>query len=67
MTTLGLLQYLAPVLQFGFGITLLGEEMPPARWIGFGLVWREAKQARHQRLGHRGVWRVGKWLWASAQ
>ncbi|GAA3524802.1 EamA family transporter RarD [Nocardioides daeguensis] len=39
MTTLGLLQYLAPVLQFLLGITVIGERMPPGRWIGFGLVW----------------------------
>ncbi|WP_408897961.1 EamA family transporter RarD [Nocardioides sp. R1-1] len=39
MTTLGLLQYLAPVLQFALGITVLGERMPLGRWIGFGLVW----------------------------
>lgn len=39
MTTLGLLQYLAPVLQFALGITLIGEQMPTGRWIGFGLVW----------------------------
>jgi chloramphenicol-sensitive protein RarD len=39
MTSLGLLQYLAPILQFALGITVLGEHMPPTRWIGFGLVW----------------------------
>ncbi len=39
MTTLGLLQYLAPVLQFALGITLLDEEMSPMTWVGFGLVW----------------------------
>ncbi|WP_183093052.1 EamA family transporter RarD [Nocardioides stalactiti] len=39
MTSLGLLQYLAPVLQFGLGITVLGEHMPTGRWVGFGLVW----------------------------
>ncbi len=39
MTSLGLLQYLAPILQFGLGITVLGEHMPAERWIGFGLVW----------------------------
>lgn len=39
MTTLGLLQYLAPTIQFILGITLLGEHMSPARWTGFGLVW----------------------------
>jgi chloramphenicol-sensitive protein RarD len=36
---LGLTQYLAPVLQFVVGVFVLGENMPPARWIGFGLVW----------------------------
>ncbi len=39
MTSLGLLQYLAPILQFALGITVLGEHMPPGRWIGFALVW----------------------------
>ena len=36
---LGLLQYLAPVLQFGFGVLLFHEPMPPARLAGFALVW----------------------------
>ncbi|WP_435770025.1 EamA family transporter RarD [Nocardioides sp. SYSU DS0651] len=39
MTTLGLLQYLAPILQFLLGVTLFAERMPPGRWVGFGLVW----------------------------
>lgn len=39
MTSLGLLQYLAPILQFTLGVTVLGEDMPPGRWIGFALVW----------------------------
>jgi len=39
MTSLGLLQYLAPVLQFALGVTILGEHMPPGRWAGFALVW----------------------------
>lgn len=39
LSTLGLLQYIAPVLQFLIGWGLLGESMPAARWIGFGLVW----------------------------
>lgn len=39
MTSLGLLQYLAPVIQFALGVTVLGEHMPPGRWVGFGLVW----------------------------
>ena len=39
MTTLGLLQYLAPVLQFALGVFVLDEDMPASRWIGFVLVW----------------------------
>ncbi|RNL81447.1 EamA family transporter RarD [Nocardioides marmorisolisilvae] len=39
MTTLGLLQYLAPVIQFVLGVTFLDETMTPMRWVGFGLVW----------------------------
>ena len=39
LTTIGLLQYLAPVLQFLLALLVLKEEMPFERWIGFGLVW----------------------------
>lgn len=35
----GLIQFLAPVLQFLFGAFVLHEAMPPARWAGFALVW----------------------------
>lgn len=39
LTYLGLTQYLAPLLQFAFGVFIMREDMPFARWIGFGLVW----------------------------
>ncbi|MCU1638094.1 MAG: RarD protein [Microbacteriaceae bacterium] len=39
LITLGLVQYLAPLLQFLIGAFVLNEEMPPERWVGFGLVW----------------------------
>lgn len=39
MVTLGLLQYLAPVLQFALGVLYFQEDMPAGRWIGFALVW----------------------------
>ncbi|WEO79382.1 EamA family transporter RarD [Cryobacterium sp. SO2] len=39
LTTLGLVQYLAPVLQLIVGVVVLHEPMPPERWLGFGLVW----------------------------
>ena len=39
LTTLGVLQYLNPTLQFLWGVVVEGEPMPAARWLGFGLVW----------------------------
>lgn len=39
LTTLGLLQYLAPTFQFFCGVVVLGEAMPAARLAGFALVW----------------------------
>jgi chloramphenicol-sensitive protein RarD len=39
LTLVGLLQFVAPILQFLTGVLLLGEPMPPERWIGFALVW----------------------------
>lgn len=39
LTTLGLLQYLGPILQFVFGLLVFDETMSSARWVGFVLVW----------------------------
>ncbi|MEU5439069.1 EamA family transporter RarD [Streptomyces sp. NPDC020719] len=39
LSTLGLLQYLAPVFQFGLGVVYFHEAMPAERWAGFALVW----------------------------
>jgi chloramphenicol-sensitive protein RarD len=39
LSTLGVLQYVAPTLQFLAGVFLLHEPMPTVRWIGFALVW----------------------------
>jgi len=39
LTTIGILQYLGPILQFIFGLTIFGETMGTARWIGFLIVW----------------------------
>ena len=39
LTTLGLLQYLAPTMQFLTGVVLYDEPMPAVRLAGFGLVW----------------------------
>ena len=53
MVSLGLLQYLAPILQFGLGVLVLGEEMPPGRWVGFVLVWIALTVFTVEALGHR--------------
>lgn len=39
LVTLGLLQYLAPIFQFGLGVAWFHEPMPAGRWAGFVLVW----------------------------
>ncbi|NLX00819.1 MAG: EamA family transporter RarD [Actinomycetales bacterium] len=39
LTTIGLIQFITPVLQLIVAITLLDEEMTRERWIGFAIVW----------------------------
>ena len=39
LATVGLLQYIAPVMQFAIGVLVYGEPMPLSRLIGFALVW----------------------------
>lgn len=39
LSTLGLTQYLAPVMQLLVGVLVQHEAMSPSRWIGFGVVW----------------------------
>jgi chloramphenicol-sensitive protein RarD len=39
LTRLGLMQYLTPTIQFILGVTVLGESMSAARWIGFAVIW----------------------------
>ena len=39
LTTIGLLQFTTPVLQLLCGVLLLGEHVPPSRWVGFSIVW----------------------------
>lgn len=36
---LGILQYVAPILQLAVGLLIYHEPMPPARFAGFALVW----------------------------
>ncbi|HQK32246.1 MAG TPA: EamA family transporter RarD [Phycicoccus sp.] len=39
LVTIGLLQFMTPILQLLCGVLLLGEHVSPALWIGFGIVW----------------------------
>jgi len=39
MTAIGLLQYLAPTLQFLIGLLIFKEPFPPERLIGFVIIW----------------------------
>ncbi|MCT1602329.1 EamA family transporter RarD [Kocuria sp. p3-SID1433] len=39
LSTVGMLQYIAPILQFIVAVVVLHEAMPPERWAGFFVVW----------------------------
>lgn len=39
LVTMGLLFYLTPVMQLTWGVLVGREPMPPARWLGFALIW----------------------------
>lgn len=53
MTTIGLLQYLAPTIQFALGVLLFREDMPVMRWVGFGLVWVALVIFTYEAVTHR--------------
>jgi chloramphenicol-sensitive protein RarD len=38
-TTIGLLQYITPTIQFSIGVWIRHEAMPTARWVGFIFIW----------------------------
>ena len=39
LTTIGLLQFITPIMQLLCGALVLGETMGTGRWVGFALVW----------------------------
>ena len=53
MVTLGLLQYLAPILQFLLGVLWFHEDMSTGRWIGFALVWVALAISTVESVRHR--------------
>jgi chloramphenicol-sensitive protein RarD len=38
-STIGLLQYITPTIQFSIGVWVNHEDMPTARWVGFIFIW----------------------------
>ena len=53
LSVIGLMQYLAPIMQFTFGVAIMGEPMPLERWIGFALVWVALVILSVDALSHR--------------
>jgi chloramphenicol-sensitive protein RarD len=39
LSTIGLLQYVTPLMQLALGVFVFHEPMPPARLVGFAIVW----------------------------
>jgi len=39
LTTLGVLQYISPTIQFVLGVFVFGEPFTPARLVGFAIIW----------------------------
>lgn len=39
MSTLGILQYISPTLQFALGVWVFNEAFEPSRLVGFALIW----------------------------
>jgi chloramphenicol-sensitive protein RarD len=53
MTTLGMLQYLAPTIQFAIGLVVFHEPMTTLRWLGFGLIWVALVLFTSETIRHR--------------
>jgi len=39
LVTVGLIQFITPVLQLLVGVLVLGEHVSARLWVGFGIVW----------------------------
>lgn len=70
LSTLGLMQYLTPTMQFVLGVFVFHEPMSTARWVGFGFVWvalivftldalRNNHRVRRDRAAEHGTMRPG--------
>lgn len=62
LSAVGFMQYIGPTIMFFVGWLALGEEIPVARWIGFGVVWAAlallsfdtVRRARHRKVAFGG-------------
>lgn len=52
LVSIGLLQFLTPVMQL-LAAVVLGEHVSPARWVGFGIVWVSLLVLSVDTLRHR--------------
>ena len=66
LTTIGLLQYLAPTLQFVIGVLIDGEPMPVSRLAGFALVWIALAISTYDAVRAARATRAGT-AWSAAQ
>jgi len=53
LSTLGLMQYLTPSVQFLLGIFFFHEPMPALRWVGFALIWASLALFTYSSLRNR--------------
>lgn len=53
LTLLGVLQYIAPLIQFALGVLVYREAMPAVRWVGFALVWLALIVLTWDGIAHR--------------
>lgn len=53
LSVMGFIQYVAPLLQFVFGVAVLQEPMPLERWLGFALVWLALIMLTTEAIAHR--------------
>lgn len=62
LATVGMLQYIVPVLQMAWGLLVVGERLDAVQWVGFALIWvaviaftLAGRQPRSARAGVSGT------------
>lgn len=59
LSTIGVLQYLTPTIQFVIGITVAGETMSAFQWVGFVVVWAALAVFTYDGVRHARRTRAG--------